>query len=164
MLLQRTGLKNDIIKLDKPAEMMEMPKTLKEKWKFAYVETEWIFKKIFPFMVLGVGIGAFIHGYVPTELIVKYVRSESVFAVPLVVILGVPLYAGCSTLVPVIFAFTQKGIAVGTALAFMMAVAGLSFPEAVILRSVLRPRLLLTFFGIVAAGIMAVGYLFNLLF
>ncbi len=164
MLLQRTGLKNDIIQLDKPAGMMDMPQTLPGKLKFAFGEVEWIFKKIFPFIIIGVAIGAVIHGYVPTELIVKYIKSDSIFAVPFVVLLGVPLYAGCSTLVPVIFAFTQKGIAIGTALAFMMAVAGLSFPEAVILKSVMRMRLLLVFFGIVALGIIAVGYIFNLLF
>lgn len=164
MILHRTGLKNDIIKLDKPAEMMEMPQTLSEKLRFAYGETEWIFKKIFPFIIIGVAIGAVIHGYVPTELITRYIKSESIFAIPIAVIIGVPLYAGCSTLVPVVFAFTQKGIAIGTALAFMMAIAGLSFPEGVILKSVMRFRLLFTFFGIVAAGIMAVGYIFNLLF
>lgn len=164
MILHKTGLKNDIIKLDKPAEMMEMPKSLPDKLRFAFGETEWIFKKIFPFIIIGVAIGAVIHGYVPTELITRYIKSESIFAVPIAVIIGVPLYAGCSTLVPVVFAFTQKGIAIGTALAFMMAIAGLSFPEGVILKSVMRFRLLFTFFGIVAAGIMAVGYIFNFLF
>ena len=164
MVLQRTGLKNDIIRLDKPAEMMEMPQTLKGKLKFAFAETEWIFKKVFPFILIGVAVGAAIHGYVPTELITHYIRSDSPLAVPVAVIIGVPLYAGCSTLVPIIFAFTQKGIAIGTALAFMMAIAGLSFPEAVILKSVMRLRLLAVFFFIVALGITAVGYLFNFLF
>ena len=164
LVLQQTGLKNDLIALDKTAAMMEMPKTLKGKLRFAYVETEWIFKRIFPFMVIGVAIGALIHGYVPTEFITQYIKSDSVWAIPLAVIIGVPLYAGCSTLVPVVFAFVQKGIAVGTALAFMMAIAGLSFPEAIILRSVMKLRLLLVFFAIVAVGIMAVGYLFNFIF
>lgn len=164
MILQRTGLKNDIVKLDRPAEMMDMPQTLREKLKFAYMETEWIFKRVFPFIIIGVAIGAFIHGYVPTELITRYIKSDSIFAIPIAVVIGVPLYAGCSTLVPVVFAFTQKGIAIGTGLAFMMAIAGLSFPEAIILKSVMRLRLLLVFFGIVALGIMAVGYLFNFLF
>ncbi|MBU0672649.1 MAG: permease [Candidatus Margulisbacteria bacterium] len=164
MILQQTNLKHDIIKLDKPESLAEMPQDLQGKLKFAYAETAWIFKKVFPFILIGVGIGAIIHGYVPTQLITQYIKSESIFAVPLAVIIGVPLYAGCSTLVPVVFAFTQKGIAIGTALAFMMAIAGLSFPEAIILKSVMRLRLLLVFFGIVALGIMAVGYLFNFLF
>jgi len=161
MILQRTHLEKDIIKMDKPAEMMEMPQTLPDKLKFAYAETAWIFKKVFPFILIGVAIGAFIHGYIPTEMITRYIRSESILAVPLAVILGVPLYAGCSTLVPVIFAFTQKGIAMGTALAFMMAVSGLSLPEAILLKSIMRLRLLVVFFAIVTLGIIVLGYLFN---
>jgi len=164
MVLERTHLKHDIIKLDKPEQLHEMPQDLKGKLKFAYEETAWIFKKVFPFILIGVGIGAVIHGYVPTELITTYIKSESIFSIPIAVLIGVPLYAGCSTLVPVVFAFTQKGIAIGTALAFMMAIAGLSFPEAIILKSVMKLRLLAVFFTIVALGIMAVGYLFNFLF
>jgi len=164
MVLERTHLKHDIIKLDKPEQLHEMPQDLKGKLKFAYEETAWIFKKVFPFILIGVGIGAVIHGYVPTELITTYIKSESIFSIPIAVLIGVPLYAGCSTLDPVVFAFTQKGIAIGTALAFMMAIAGLSFPEAIILKSVMKLRLLAVFFTIVALGIMAVGYLFNFLF
>jgi uncharacterized membrane protein YraQ (UPF0718 family) len=164
MVLQRTGLARDIIHIEKGGPKFEFPETIRDRLKFAYEETAWIFKKIFPFIIIAVAIGAFIHGYVPTELITKYIKSGSIFAVPLAVIIGVPLYAGCSTLVPVVFAFTQKGVALGTALAFMMAIAGLSFPEAILLKSVLRLRLLLIFFGIVAAGIIMVGYLFNFLF
>jgi uncharacterized membrane protein YraQ (UPF0718 family) len=164
MALQRTGLEKDVIQIDKEGPDYHLPKTIKEKLFYTYEETAWIFKKIFPFIVIAVAIGAFIHGFVPTELITRYIKSESIFAVPLAVIIGVPLYAGCSTLVPIVFAFTQKGIALGTALAFMMAIAGLSFPEAVLLKSVLRMRLLLVFFGIVALGIILVGYLFNLIF
>jgi len=164
MVLQRTKLKDDIVKLDKPEALAEMPQDIKGKIKFAYGETAWIFKKVFPFILIGVGIGAIIHGYVPTELITQYIKSDSIFAIPIAVLIGVPLYAGCSTLVPVVFAFTQKGIAIGTSLAFMMAIAGLSFPEAIILKSVMKFRLLAVFFTIVALGIMAVGYLFNFLF
>lgn len=165
MILQRTGLEADIInKYPNGAPEIELPKSMPERIKFAYEETAWIFRRIFPFILVGVAIGAFIHGYIPTELITRYIKSESVFAVPMAVAIGVPLYAGCSTLVPIVFAFTQKGIAIGTALAFMMAIAGLSFPEGVMLKSVMRLRLLLIFFGIVALGIMGVGYLFNLLF
>jgi uncharacterized protein len=164
MVLQRTGLEKDIIKLEEGAKLFDPPKDMKGKFKFAYEETAWIFKKIFPYIVIGVGIGAIIHGYVPTELITRYIQSESIFAVPIATVIGVPLYAGCSTLVPIIFAFTQKGIAIGTAMAFMMATAGLSFPEAILLKSVLKIRLLLIFFAIVAIGIMGVGYLFNLLY
>ncbi|MBN2058301.1 MAG: permease, partial [Candidatus Saganbacteria bacterium] len=104
MVLEKTGLKKDIVKLDKPAAMMDMPQDLKGKLAFAYVETSWIFKRVFPFILIGVGLGAFIHGYIPTELITRYIRSDSLFSVPIAVAIGVPLYAGCSTLVPVVFA------------------------------------------------------------
>jgi len=165
MVLQRTGLEKDIInKYANGAPEIEMPKTFEERVKFAYEETAWIFKKVFPFIILAVAIGAVIHGYVPTDFIARYIRSESIFAVPIAVLIGVPLYAGCSTLVPVVFAITQKGIAMGTALAFMMAIAGLSFPEAILLKSVMKIRLLIIFFLIVAAGIIGVGYLFNFIY
>ncbi|NQU17689.1 MAG: permease [Candidatus Saganbacteria bacterium] len=163
MLLQRFNLESDIIRIEEEASVVEMPKDLKGKFQYTYGETAWIFKKVFPFIVIGVAIGAYIHGYVPTEWIRGYINSDSIFSVPIAVMIGVPLYAGCSTLVPVIFAFTQKGIAIGTAMAFMMAVAGLSFPEAVILKSVMKTRLLVIFFTIVAIGIILVGYIFNLI-
>jgi len=164
MILQRTRLQKDIIKLDKPSLEGELPQDLKGKLKYAYEETAWIFKKVFPFIVIGVAIGAVIHGYVPTEFFTNYIRSESPWAIPIAVLIGVPLYAGCSTLVPIMFAFTQKGVAIGTALALMMATAGLSLPEAIILKSVMKTRLLVVFFTIVAIGIMLVGYLFNLFY
>jgi len=163
MVLQRFNFEGDLIKEDKKGCVQEMPKGMKDKLKYTYEETAWIFKKVFPFIVIGVAIGAYIHGYVPTEWIRAHINSDSIFSVPIAVIIGVPLYAGCSTLVPIIFAFTQKGIAIGTAMAFMMAVAGLSFPEAIILKSVMKTRLLVIFFTIVAIGIMLVGYLFNLI-
>ena len=143
---------------------MAKRRDLKGKLKYAYEETAWIFKKVFPFIVIGVAIGAVIHGYVPTEFFTNYIRSESPWAIPIAVLIGVPLYAGCSTLVPIMFAFTQKGVAIGTALALMMATAGLSLPEAIILKSVMKTRLLVVFFTIVAIGIMLVGYLFNLFY
>lgn len=164
MILEKTGFRNDIIRLNDGSEKTELPSTFKQRARFAYVETVWTFKKIFPFIVLGVAIGAAIHGYLPSELISEYIKSDSVFAVPVAVAIGVPLYAGCSTLVPIVFAFTQKGVAIGTGIAFMMAVAGLSFPEAIILKSVMKFRLLAMFYAIIAIGIIGVGYLFNFLF
>jgi uncharacterized membrane protein YraQ (UPF0718 family) len=163
MVLQRTGLESDVIRFSEENACEEMPTQMATKIKYAWEETAWIFKKVFPYIVIGVAIGAFIHGYVPTELITRYINSNSIWSVPIATLLGVPLYAGCSTLVPIIFAFTQKGIALGTAMAFMMAVAGLSLPEAILLKSVLKTRLLLIFFAIVSVGIMIVGYLFNLI-
>lgn len=112
-------------------------------------------------MVVGVGIGAFLHGYLPAEFMVKYAGRGNFFAVPLAVLIGVPLYSSCAGALPVVGALMAKGMAPGTVLAFMMAVTALSLPEAIILKQVLKMRLLLTFFGIVAAAIIVVGYLFN---
>ena len=164
MILQRTGLDKDIIGVDKKAEEEYLPKTLSGKLEYAISETASILKRIFPYILIGIAIGAFIHGYVPTDFITTHIKSKSLFAVPIAVLIGVPLYAGCSTLVPIIFAFTQKGIATGTALALMMAVAGLSFPEAVMLKSVMKTRLFLIFFSIVTIGIICIGYFFNLIY
>jgi uncharacterized membrane protein YraQ (UPF0718 family) len=164
MILGRLKLDGDVINLDLDAKEEYMPRTFEGKLEYALRETFAIIRRIFIFIVIGVGIGAYIHGYIPAELIMQYVKSESILAVPIAVLIGVPIYAGCSTLVPVIFAFTQKGIAIGTALAFMMAVAGLSFPEAILLKSVMKMRLLAVFYSVVAAGIVLIGYLFNAIF
>jgi len=119
--------------------------------------------KVWPWVVAGVGLGAFIHGYVPTGLLASFMGRGAWWSVPLAVLLGVPMYANAAGIIPVVSALLEKGAALGTALAFMMAVTALSAPEAILLRKVLKPRLLATFFGIVAAGILLVGWLFNLL-
>ena len=114
--------------------------------------------------MLGVGLGAFIHGYVPVEFVAKYAGRGNPFAVIIAVIIGVPLYSNAAGTIPVVQALFSKGLALGTTLACMMAVTALSLPEFIILRKVLKPRLLLTYFGVVAAGIVIIGYLFNLIF
>lgn len=120
-----------------------------------------LLKKIGPYVLAGVGVGAFIHGYAPTDYLAVHAGKENLFAVPLAVLIGVPLYSNAAGMIPVVQALMGKGLPIGTALAFMMAVTALSFPEAVILKKVLKMRLLLTFFGIVALAIVGVGYLFN---
>ena len=119
------------------------------------------FKKIYPYVLGGVFIGALVHGYVPQEFFTEMIGKYGVLSVPLAVIVGVPVYAGCSTVVPVIFSITAHGIPLGTSLAFMMSIAGLSLPEAIILKRVMSMKLLGLFFGIVALGIVMIGYLFN---
>jgi len=119
--------------------------------------------KVWPWVVAGVGLGAFIHGYVPTGMLASFMGKEAWWTVPLAVIIGVPMYANAAGIIPVVSALLEKGAALGTALAFMMSVTALSAPEAILLRKVLKPRLLATFFGIVALGILLVGWLFNLL-
>jgi uncharacterized membrane protein YraQ (UPF0718 family) len=111
--------------------------------------------------LVGVGIGAFLHGYMPQDFLTHYAGRDNFFAVPIAVAIGVPLYSSCAGALPVVGALMSKGMAPGTVLAFMMAVTALSLPEAIILKQVLKMRLLVTFFGIVAAAIVVVGYLFN---
>jgi uncharacterized membrane protein YraQ (UPF0718 family) len=123
-----------------------------------------IVKKVGPYVLVGVGVGALIHGYVPEGFFEKYITKENPFAVILAVVLAVPLYSNASGAIPIIQSLVDKGVPLGTALAFMMAIVGLSFPEALILRRVMKIPLLVTFFGIVATGIILIGYIFNWIF
>lgn len=120
-----------------------------------------ITKKIFPYVVLGVGVGAIIHGFVPGSLVEQYLANKSWWTVPLAVILGAPLYANSVSVIPIMEALVEKGAPLGTVLAFMTAVVTLSIPEALILKKIMRWQLLAIFFGITTAGIIAMGYLFN---
>ncbi|MDD3887545.1 MAG: permease [Patescibacteria group bacterium] len=140
-----------------------LPKTMKGKLEYSWKEGLKTFKKMFWYVVLGMVAGATIHGYVPADFFEKMLNGLGFFAVPIAVLIGVPIYAGCSTVVPIIYAVTLNGVPLGTALAFMMSVAGLSLPEALIIKRVLKMKLLLIFFGIVALGIIIIGYLFNFL-
>jgi uncharacterized protein len=118
--------------------------------------------KVWPYVVVGIAVGAGIHGWVPTNFMASFMGKGAWWAVPLAVLLGVPMYSNAAGIIPIVQALLEKGAALGTVLAFMMAVIGLSLPETVILRKVLRPRLIAVFVGVVATGILLVGYLFNL--
>jgi hypothetical protein len=135
--------------------------TWPERLAYAREYTLSLLKKIWPYVVIGIGIGAFIHGYVPQDFLATWAGRDNPFAVPIAVALGVPLYSNAAGVIPIVQALTAKGMAMGTVLAFMMAVTALSLPEAVILSNVLKKPLLATFFSIVAAAIIIVGYLFN---
>lgn len=135
--------------------------TLRQKLDYACEYTVGLLRKIWPYVVIGVGIGGFIHGYAPQDFLVRYAGRDNPFAVPLAVLIGVPLYSNAAGVIPIVHALMEKGLPVGTTLAFMMAVTALSFPEAVILKNVLKNRLLAVFFGTVAVAIIIVGYLFN---
>ena len=137
--------------------------TFRDKLVYARDYTRDLLKKIFPYVLIGVGLGAFIHGYVPQDFLARWAGRDNPFAVPIAVALGVPLYSNAAGVIPIVKALTAKGMATGTVLAFMMTVTALSLPEAVILSNVLKRRLLLTFFGIVATAIVFVGYLFNII-
>ncbi len=138
---------------------LSFSKRLREAWQ----NTAEIFGKIYPYVLIGVGVGAFIHGFVPTELIVAYTGENRWYSVPLAVIMGVPMYASAASVLPLIEVLTSKGMLLGTALSLMMAITALSLPEALILKRILHVKLIAIFFGIVAIGIIGVGYLFNAL-
>lgn len=120
-----------------------------------------ITKQVFPYVALGVGMGALIHGFVPTSLVEKYLSNRSWWTVPLATLLGAPLYANSVSVIPVMEAMVGKGVPIGTALAFMTAIVALSIPEGLILKKVMKWQLLFTFFGITTLGIVLMGYLLN---
>jgi uncharacterized membrane protein YraQ (UPF0718 family) len=119
--------------------------------------------KVWVYVLLGIGVGAWIHGYVPENFLAAVMGRDAWWSVPLAVAIGIPMYSSAAGMIPVVQALLAKGAALGTVLAFMMAVIALSFPEMVILRKVLKPRLIATFAGVVGLGILIVGYVFNLL-
>ena len=122
-----------------------------------------ILKKVWLYVLVGIGIGAVIHGYVPTDALADYMGKDAPWwSVLLVVFVALPLYSNAAGMAPVLLSLVEKGAALGTALAFMMAVVGVSLPETILLRRVLRPRLIAVFIGIVTLGIIITGYLFNM--
>jgi uncharacterized membrane protein YraQ (UPF0718 family) len=143
--------------LDDVEIKLSIQQRVKESWEY----TADIFKKIYLYVIAGVGIGAFIHGFVPADFIATYTGGESWYAVPLAVLMGIPMYSNAAGIMPLIEVLTSKGMLLGTALAFMMAVTALSLPEAMILKRILHIKLIAIFFGIVGFGILLVGYLFN---
>ncbi len=122
-----------------------------------------IVKSVFVYVLIGIAIGAAMHGYVPEGFFEQYIGEDTWYAVPLAVLLGIPMYANAAGIIPVIQVFVAKGIPIGTSLAFMMAVVGLSVPEATLLKKVMTTKLVLIFFGVVTACIVVSGHLFNLI-
>jgi uncharacterized membrane protein YraQ (UPF0718 family) len=120
-----------------------------------------IVRGVLLYILIGIAIGAFMHGFVPEGFFEQYMSKDNWFAVPLSVLLAVPMYANAAGIVPVIDVFVSKGIPIGTALAFMMAVVGLSLPEATLLKKVMTWRLIGIFFGVITLFIIISGYLFN---
>lgn len=135
--------------------------TISERTSMGIEEAKSIFMKIWPYLLVGIALGATIHGWVPTEFLTKYAGSNNPFAVILAVLVGVPLYSNAAGVMPIVQALYEKGLPMGTLLAFMMSVVALSLPEMILLRRVLKVKLLATFIGVVAFGIVFVGYLFN---
>jgi hypothetical protein len=135
--------------------------TMRDRIDFAAESVREIVGRVWKFVILGIAAGAGIHGYVPEGYLAGIMGDGSWWSVPVSVVIGIPMYSNAAGIVPVVEALLGKGAALGTVLAFMMAVIALSFPEMVILRKVLKPRLIATFIGVVGCGILGVGYLFN---
>ena len=136
--------------------------TLHERVEAALDETRDIVGRVWKWILVGVGVGAFIHGWVPTEFFATYAGPDNPFAVVLATLAGVPLYANAAGVIPIAEALWSKGMALGTVMSFMMATVALSLPEFILLKQVLRPKLLALYFGSVAVAIMAIGFIFNL--
>jgi uncharacterized membrane protein YraQ (UPF0718 family) len=129
----------------------------------AWAYTRALVRKLLPYLMVGIGLGALIHGYAPTDLVAAVGGRSNPLAVPLVVLLAVPMYSNAAGTIPIVQALLGKGLPLGTTLAFMMAVTAISLPEFVILRRVIKLPLLAVFIGVVSSGIVAIGFLFNLL-
>lgn len=142
-------------------EDVKIKSTIQQRAKDAWNYMVDIFKKIYIYVMIGVGIGAFIHGFIPADFIAKYAGGDAWYAVPMAVLLGIPMYSNASGVMPLVEVLTNKGMLLGTALSFMMAVTALSLPEAMILKRILHIKLIAIFFGIVGFGILCIGYLFN---
>lgn len=130
---------------------------LLDSWNF----TKDLIKKIWIYVIIGIAIGGFMHGWIPAGALAKYAGKGNPFAVFIAVLIGVPLYSNAAGVIPLVSELTRAGVAMGTSLAFMMAVTGLSLPEGILLRRVLKPKLLAVFYSIVSVGIIVIGYLFN---
>jgi uncharacterized protein len=120
--------------------------------------------KVWIYIVIGIGVGAWIHGYVPENFMAGIMGRSAWWSVPLSVLIGIPMYSNAAGIIPIMQALLEKGASLGTALSFMMSVIGLSLPEMIILKKVLKMPLILTFIGVVGCGIIIVGYLFNIIF
>jgi uncharacterized protein len=136
--------------------------TWKERIGFGIDAVRDIVLKVWPYVAIGIAVGAGIHGYVPENFLAGIMGKEAWWAVPVAVLIGVPMYSNAAGVIPIVQALLSKGAAFGTVLAFMMAVIAISTPEAIILRKVLKPRLIAVFIGVVTVGIIIVGYLFNM--
>lgn len=148
---------------EKEANLDEEKLTFSKRLPTIFKEALSIIKGVFWYIIIGIGIGAMMHGFIPTGFFEQYISKNNPFAVPIAVILGIPMYSNAAGVLPIIQVFVQKGIPIGTAIAFMMAVVGLSIPEATMLKKVMTWKLIAIFFGVVAICIIISGYVFNLI-
>jgi uncharacterized membrane protein YraQ (UPF0718 family) len=151
------------IQLAKAVVYDEERKSFGDRIQFGLDAVRDIVGKVWIYVILGIAVGAGIHGFVPEGYLASIMGKGAWWSVPAAVLIGIPIYSNAAGIIPVVSALLEKGAAMGTVLAFMMSVVAISLPEMVILRKVLKPRLLLVFTGVVASGIIIVGYLFNAL-
>jgi hypothetical protein len=145
-------------------DLIEGEKTAFSKRVFPVInESIGIIKSVILYVLIGIGLGALMHGYIPTGFFEKYISKDNPFAVPIAVLLGVPMYSNAAGVLPIIQVLVQKGIPLGTAISFMMAVVGLSIPEATLLKKVMDWKMIFIFFSVVALCIILSGYLFNII-
>ena len=144
-----------------PLNMQEEQLTLDDRVEFGFAQVREIVSKVWLYVLVGIAVGAGIHGYVPENFMAGLMGKSAWWAVPVSVLIGVPLYSNAAGIIPIVHALLEKGASLGTTLAFMMSVIGLSLPETIILRKVLKLPLIFIFVGVVATGILLVGYLFN---
>jgi uncharacterized protein len=161
--MKMENLVEEYILNGKLAEGAEKSLAWKERFHYAAGYVKKIIKKVWFYILIGIGIGAWIHGYVPADFLAKYASADKWYAVPLVVLIGIPLYSNAAGVIPLVGVLTEKGVAMGTSLAFMMSVTALSFPEFLILKKVMKVKLIAIFASIVGVGIIITGYLFNLI-
>jgi hypothetical protein len=162
LLIGRLGLENQVERFGiAVADLEEEKLSLARRSREAWDHTRQLLRKVGPWVVVGVAVGALIHGYVPMDLVARWAGRHNPWAVPVAVLLALPLYSNAAGMVPIAQALYAKGMAMGTVLAFFMSVVGLSLPEFIILKQVIRPKLLAIFAGILTVSFIAFGYLFN---
>ena len=147
-----------------PVAVEEERLSMVDRYRMGIEAVREIFGKVWMWIILGIAMGALIHGYVPQDLMVRIMGAEAWWSVPAAVVMGIPMYTNAAGVIPIVEALLGKGAALGTVLAFMMSVIALSLPEMIILKQVLTLRLIAVFAGVVGSGILAVGFLFNLIF
>jgi uncharacterized membrane protein YraQ (UPF0718 family) len=147
----------------KGGTMVPIQLTWADRIHDAWAYTKDLVRRIMPYLLIGIGVGALIHGYAPTELVAAIGGRSNPLAVPIVVLIALPLYSNAAGTIPIVQALLGKGMPLGTTLAFMMSITAISLPELIILRRVIKPPLLAIFVGVVTTGILAIGYLFNFL-
>lgn len=162
-IIGKLNLEKYVIRLSKKEHLADKKYDLKGRFSFAYHHSVHITKKVLIFVLIGIAIGSLIHGFAPENLLANLAGKDNFFAVPIAVLIGIPLYSNAAGILPIMNALIAKGVATGTALAFMMSVIGLSFPEFIMLRKVMKLRLLLTFIAVLFFAFVLTGYLFNFL-